>query len=307
MYLSNMVRTDNKNKIAPKIIPNFALYGEQGQNLFPDFAHLETIKARSEKTGWKFKPHLHRNLYQFFYIDTSAGQCQIDGKNYELIDQTMIVIPPTHIHGFVFLPGTQGWVLSLPDVHFDRIFENDLVLRSRFSKPIFTQIDKADIKDRLKRSFKDLQNAMLENDLIHTFMIKGYVAECLGLMLNIMPSALPISSKTERHISHIRNFERALDIHYLSGKSVREYADDLGITPTHLNRLCKTDLGRSASQIIADRRVLEAKRDLIYTAKTIADIAYGLGFKDPAHFSKFFMVQTGGRASHFRKQYFSRG
>ncbi|MFO7288350.1 MAG: helix-turn-helix domain-containing protein, partial [Gammaproteobacteria bacterium] len=46
-------------------------------------------------------------------------------------------------------------------------------------------------------------------------------------------------------------------------------------------------------KLVHHRVLLEAKRQLLYTTKPVSEIAYGLGFDDPAYFTRFFSRRTG--------------
>ena len=72
------------------------------------------------------------------------------------------------------------------------------------------------------------------------------------------------------------------------------------MTPARLNAACKRAVGVTAGRVIRQRLLLEAKRSLIYTSMTANEIAYDLGFADPAYFSRFFRQHTGRTPSAFR-------
>ncbi|MEI8633634.1 helix-turn-helix domain-containing protein [Vibrio sp. PP-XX7] len=82
---------------------------------------------------------------------------------------------------------------------------------------------------------------------------------------------------------------------------VAEYANRLGISLSTLNRLCHREKGECAKQLINDRLFIEAKRRLLYTQAHIDQIAYGLGFDDPAYFSRFFKQKSGLSPKAFRE------
>jgi len=81
-----------------------------------------------------------------------------------------------------------------------------------------------------------------------------------------------------------------------------EYARDLAVSPTHLNRIVHQVTGQSASHLVNERMLREARRMLLYTSLSAAQIAYDLGFSDPAHFSRVFTKGTGMPPRAFRKQ-----
>ena len=91
-----------------------------------------------------------------------------------------------------------------------------------------------------------------------------------------------------------------LERDYAARRPLADYAAELGVTAPHLNRVCKPVTGRTASALVQARLLLEAKRALTYTSMTVSEIAYLLGFVDPAHFSKFFSRLEGLPPSAFR-------
>jgi AraC-like DNA-binding protein len=81
------------------------------------------------------------------------------------------------------------------------------------------------------------------------------------------------------------------------------YADLLGVSPQHLNTICRRVHGKSASDLITEQIVLEGKRYLLHTDQSITDVAEQLGFADPSHFVKYFKKMTGQTPASFRKLY----
>lgn len=80
---------------------------------------------------------------------------------------------------------------------------------------------------------------------------------------------------------------------YPTGAPMADYAERLDVTPTHLSRVCKAELGRTAADLITER-TLHAARDLLETTRHPAKtIATGLGFGSPAYFSRFIHAHTG--------------
>ncbi|MCB1329814.1 MAG: AraC family transcriptional regulator, partial [Maritimibacter sp.] len=76
----------------------------------------------------------------------------------------------------------------------------------------------------------------------------------------------------------------------------------LGVTPTHLSRVMRGATGQPATAAIQDRIIREARRNLAYSNLSVSQIAYGLGYDDPAHFSRVFRRATGLSPSEFRRK-----
>ena len=104
-----------------------------------------------------------------------------------------------------------------------------------------------------------------------------------------------------RSISFIE-FKNLLDKHFPENQTANFYADQLCITSHHLNLVSKTVTGRTASEIIKARSILEAKRLLTFTYKTITQIATDLSYFDSSYFAKIFRADTGVSPNDFKKE-----
>lgn len=96
-------------------------------------------------------------------------------------------------------------------------------------------------------------------------------------------------------------YTELLEHEFRSGKGVADYAAALGVTPTHLTRVCKQTCGRSASDLLHDRLIFEARLMLSETRAPIARIAEALGFNSAAYFTRAFQHRTGKTPSAFRR------
>ncbi|MFC0517339.1 helix-turn-helix domain-containing protein [Mucilaginibacter angelicae] len=86
----------------------------------------------------------------------------------------------------------------------------------------------------------------------------------------------------------LRQLNRMIELHFKTIHSVGEYADLLNIPIKTLGRIVKNHFQRTLTEIIAERIIMEAKRELNFTSKTLKEIAYDLGFNDEYHFSRYF-------------------
>ena len=100
----------------------------------------------------------------------------------------------------------------------------------------------------------------------------------------------------------VRRFQGLVERDYARRHRVSDYASALGVTPGHLNALCRTQLRQTASARIHARQVLEAKRLLLYSDLAVAEVADRLGFADPAYFSRFFRREAGRAPAAYRAQ-----
>ena len=99
--------------------------------------------------------------------------------------------------------------------------------------------------------------------------------------------ALPLDQGTT-DAALLRQLKRMIELHFKTKHSVGEYAELLNIPTKTLGRIVKNHFKRTLTEIIAERIIMEAKRELNFTSKTLKEIAYDLGFNDEYHFSRYF-------------------
>lgn len=88
---------------------------------------------------------------------------------------------------------------------------------------------------------------------------------------------------------------------YASGAGMAEYAQALGVTPTHLTRVCKAETGRTAATLLTERLLHAARRLLVATDTPVQDIARHLGFGSAAYFTRFIQQHTGHSPTALRR------
>ena len=141
---------------------------------------------------------------------------------------------------------------------------------------------------------KDMsQDAILKN-LLHSFLLLSERERQKQDFIEIKKGA---------DLEHVLLFKDLLDTNYRTLKKVSEYADRMSITEKQLNHATSRILDRSPKQMINERVVLEAKRLLAHTHKSVKEISFSLGFEEPTNFTKYFRKQTHLSPVEFREQY----
>jgi AraC family transcriptional activator of pobA len=120
------------------------------------------------------------------------------------------------------------------------------------------------------------------------------------LLLLVRAQLQTETSSDERTPGLMDRFREQVEAHYAEHWPIERYAKTLNLTESRLNRLSQKSFGQSAFALTQERLLLEARRKLIYTSTPISQLAYELGFSDPAYFCRFFKKQTGLAPSTFR-------
>ncbi|WP_434636707.1 helix-turn-helix domain-containing protein [Klebsiella sp. I138] len=283
---------------AVNTVPVFKLYGEERDCPAPDLLHCESILQRSSLYEWHIRIHQHAELVQLLYLHKGRAEIEIEGITTVMTESCIQVVPALCIHGFRFSPGTEGYVLSLA-----------LPLLSRFESQFGRQLDVLSQSQcvPVKRSrghvralFMALREEYCEELDAREMMLHSLLGALLvWLKRQCLPTPIT-EGKAERKRSVIRHFSRLIESHYREHLPLGEYARQVGLSATHLNYLCREFHGCSALGVLHQRLMLEARRNLQYTAMTVTQISDYLGFSDVTYFSRFFRRYSGVSPKAFR-------
>ena len=108
------------------------------------------------------------------------------------------------------------------------------------------------------------------------------------------------SDKVKKTPAKLQELQSAIEDNFRSIHNAAGYADILNYSASVLNRACRDYFNKTLSELITDRIVLEAKRELYLTEKPVKAIAYDLGFNDEFHFSRYFKRNIGVSPQYFR-------
>ncbi len=288
LYNSNM-----RTAAPAPAIRVYNLFGESGD--LPDVVHCETIASRSVLHDWTLAVHRHARLHQVLLIERGGGEATLDGRAVPLKPMQIVNVPVGHVHGFRFQPGTQGWVLTIAAEILDEALLAAEGLRGVLSRSAVVR-GTPQIRVTMKQIFAE----HAARDFGRAHVLRALSAATIGLVARALTSESGSSATADSNL--FRRFEALLEQHHLERWTVADYAEALSITPTHLNRVTRAASGDTASHLILNRLIREARRNLVYTNLPVSTIAYALGFEDPAYFSRVYAAATGLSPRAFRAQ-----
>ena len=173
---------------------------------------------------------------------------------------------------------------------FNDIYSEPFVAVSDF---IYEEI--TSIMERMKR----VEDSEMDYD---NSILKSYLQVILAL--SSKEKQLKMSPQIQESIGNadILKFQYLLDSHFSEAKEVAFYASKYNLSVNTFSKRIKKHFGKSPSQLIQDRIVLEAKKLLHLTTKTIKEIADDLNFEDEFYFSRYFKKSVGISPKEFRKE-----
>ena len=279
-------------------VPRYALYGDEGIAL-EEMIYLEPLDKRCRERGWIVAPHTHPRLTQIIIVAEGGGDLTLEGDVNPFVAPCALIIPPFRIHGFRYAENSNGWVLTIQTPYL-----NDLLVRAPEFAGLLGAPRSIPLRhcafDTILASVKALEAELNGSDVGRTI---GTEIHVLGLFLGLLrtlPPGLPGQTMPLTPAAPIDQLRSFIEGHYREQPSISDLAGELGITTARLRSLCKAETGLSPLEMLHDRIMFEAKRLLVYTAKSIAEIGAELGFRDPAYFNRFFLRFTQKSPKQFR-------
>jgi AraC family transcriptional regulator, transcriptional activator of pobA len=280
-------------------IRSYNLFGETRD--LPDVIHCETIPARAALYGWEVAPHRHARLHQVLMISRGGGHATLEGNVRTLRSMTLINVPTGQVHGYSFERNTQGWVVTLATELLDQ-----MLIPSEGVGRTLSAIHVIRATPEMRKLMMAIFSEYGARNYARAHVLRALSSALLGLLAR---RAVEKGADNKRHSDGsdlVKRFETLVDQHFSDHWSIAQYAEALTVTPTHLSRLTRAAFGLSASHVVRERVVREARRNLAYTDLPISTIAYALGFEDPAYFSRMFAEATGVSPKEFRDKIHSR-
>lgn len=288
-------------------IPAFGLYGSAAEPSPARYAHIETIAHRAPIYDWSIGSHRHADLAQFILVTHGGGQLELEGSYLPIAAPWFVWLPTGVVHGFRFVPGTAGLVLSVSvDVVAGAIA---LGADSERLAAVSSEARYGELPTELEIGIDvkgTMQALMREQQLPRSGIDSAVSASLLTLLVALL--RMRTLDSLDEHLgkaqaSEFRRFREFIERSFREQRSVAHIAAGLGITPHRLHSIAVRAVGRGPLAIQHDRIMLECKRELMYTDRSISEIAFDCGFKDPAHFSRFFSQRAGCSPRTYRGKF----
>lgn len=258
----------------------------------------------TQRKGKPDAPHRH-NYYTALLIKQAQGKHFIDFESYPLSDLQVYFITPGQVHQLIEEQVSIGYSMVF-SVEF--LIQNNIPLSFIDDLNLFNNYNQNPPLDLNIQQFDKLAyycNEMIAcQDNTHKYktaatgaLLKLFLITCNQICT--LPTYNP--QQLEASNSILKKFKQLVESNYLTWHSTSDYARALNITPDHLNRTIKSLIGKTAKNYIQARITIAAKRLLYFSDLSSKEIAYQLGFSEPANFSAFFKKNTGLSPSQFKK------
>ena len=244
--------------------------------------------------GGRWRVEAMRSLSEacLLWFTKGQGRITVAGQTRGYTTHNAILIPAGVMHGFEVGPQVFGTAVFFGRDTKIQLPGQPLHLRIR---DVHSQQELNIMLDMIQRE-TDADAAGHERAALHHLGLLGVWLERQAI------KAAPDQPKPDAAKRLVARYTEVMERDFRTGAGVGDMAAALGITTTHLTRCCRLACGRSAIDLLQDRRIFEARKMLSETSLPVKRIGEQIGFTSPAYFTRAFQHRTGLAPTAFRRQ-----
>lgn len=257
----------------------------------PDYARLLTLAQWTGTASWRASLPHSNSRHVIVWVTRGQGRALLGGRQRGLSVHTAIALPARTLFAMEMGPHSFGLVAELPHGPGWPMPDDPVLLRIRDTR---AQAELTTLLETMQREQNEARPFMDEALNAQARLLTVWLRREI-LKSQAEPPRLSASEKLADAYAALVERDHA------KGFAMQDFARSLGVTPTHLTRICKSTAGMTASGLLT-RRILHASRDLLETTDMPANrVAATLGFRSAAYFSRFIQQHTGHAPSALRK------
>ena len=249
-------------------------------------------------------PHRH-DFFEVLFLQKGSGYHVIDGNKYQIKPPCVFFMSPGQAHKLELSHDIEGYIF---------IFTSDFYLLNRGNQdsliefPFFYTIQQ-DNPPLLLESGNDVHflEALFRQSISEICQTGKSTPEMLRSILDLILTTCAARYQIKEELSNkgkgqilVKKFFHLVEENNQKKLLLSDYAQMIGVTPNHLTQTVKILTGKTSSQIIKAKQLLEIKRLLAHTNLSVSEISNQLNFDDQSYFTKFFKRETGKTPVQYR-------
>lgn len=241
-----------------------------------------------------FREMRRHNYYSMILLLKGHASLDVDLVSHEVPEVSMICLSPYQPYRLRHDDRISGWVLNFhPDFFCTYRYQNEVetegtLFHNIYTPPHFPLQEPQKLLDLLYQMTAEIErNEVALHELLVSY-IKIFLIQVLREKQKNQSEEPVLSHSDPKEPQIIQQFVDLIEKEFRRLHSPSEYAALLHISPNALAKMVKKYFNKTLTEMIAQRIVIEAKRELYLTGKTVKEIAYELGYKDEFYFSRFF-------------------
>ncbi|KAF2079636.1 helix-turn-helix domain-containing protein [Flavobacterium sharifuzzamanii] len=243
--------------------------------------------------------HLQRNnYYSLIWVTKGKGKVKADFAEHHFKENSLLAFSPyqpfmlcvnepiegiaIHFHPDFYCIHMHQKEVSCNGVLFNNIYQPPYVQVTEHASQTFNMVI-----DQMKT---EIQNAELAQYELLISYLKIFLITASRLKTEQLEEMKSVPDSKEPLI--LQSLKDAIELNFKTKHSAGNYAELLNISPKALAKLSKNYFNKTLTDLISERIIIEAKRELYLTNKTVKEIAYELGYDDEHYFSRFFKTHA---------------
>lgn len=225
------------------------------------------------------------------WFTKGQGRITVSGITRGYTQNNAVFIPAGVMHGFEVGPQVFGTAV---------FFGKDTTVTLP-KEPLHLRIREVNAQQEINVTLDMIQREMDSDVAAHERATRHHLG-LLGVWLERQANKAAVDTpRPDAARRLVARYTALMELNFRRGISVGELACELGVTATHLTRCCRETCGRSAIDLLQDRRIFEARKLLSETDIAVGQIGTSLGFTSAAYFTRAFQHRTGLSPSAFRR------
>ncbi len=266
---------------------------------------MEVIKYNAHEPSRNKTPDRHRhNFHSIFFIQEGISEQEVDFEAYALQANQIMLIPQDAVHWEKETHHLKGYVVLFKAEFFSfaqKVLLDGLMQYAVAMRKLLLTIP-TDRRSNIEMYFELLyQEQFFEDNQNQTFILQNIFLALLNKLEGLLQTKNIHSFITHRQV--FQQFITLIEENYKTQKPLDFYINELQTTRRSLNKILKELIGKTAQDLIIERIILDAKRELCYYNKSVKEIAFELGYDNQYYFSRIFKKRTTFSPEEFRKQF----
>ncbi len=243
--------------------------------------------------------HLQRNnYYSLIWVTKGKGKVKADFAEHYFGENSLLAFSPYQ----PFMLASEGPLTGISiQFHHDffciyrhhkEIAANGILFNNVYQQPfiLLDENNKQTLMNIVREIVNELKMDALRKDEVLVSYLKIFLV--FATRIKLEQQSIKNENSNDKQLLIIQNLRNAIEDNFRIKHSASEYADMLHVTPVVLARAAKNHFNMTLSDLITERIIVEAKRELYLTNKTVKEIAYELGYDDEYYFSRVFKGKT---------------
>lgn len=250
-------------------------------------------------------PHKH-NFYLSVLFTKGSGIHEVDFNSYDIKPGRIFMLGPGQVHDWQLSKDIEGYVFF----HTKEFYDLNFTFEKVENYPFFSCSSNSPLivlKNTSRKKIEDIYKEIVEEYHHNKLMKFQKLCSLVNVLyITLAREYLPQKGRTDQNLNYlakVSQLEGLIEKNFKTIKSPKEYAGMMHISEKHLNRVCKISLNKTASDLINDRIILEAKRMLVFSTNSVSEIIDELGYTDNSYFFRFFKKKTSQTPIEFKNKF----